>query len=347
MKKLLAILLAFTLLGVIAVGCADEPDPEPVEEIEEIQEYEEEAVEEYEEEEEPEEIQQFRIAISLPPILNDFHETMVEEFEKAISEAPENFEFIFYYGGDEPDSVTQEYALEQIMLGEYDGVIISPWYGGAVGPLAEKIYDTGIPVIIVNRMISPEVYTTFVAGDNPGGARLMAEYIGEAVADLEEVNVFVLRMIVDTPIDEDRQEAIEILESFPNITIIGEAERAINFDTGYEATVAALREHEHIDVIYAHGEFAARGAIQAFKDADRYEELILATGFGGARLLLEEFEENPDWKLRVAAYLPGMGATAITTMIDILNGEEVQRYVIDPPLILGPENMSEWAHMVF
>ena len=350
MKKLLAILLVAVLaLGALA-ACTPDAPPTPAAEpvtVDEAPAPEPTPEPEVEEVEEVADAVPFRVALSLPPILNDFHATMVREFEGAIEYYAGRMDITIYPGGDTPDGAAQVNALEQIVLGNYDGVIISAWDGNMVGPIAEELYNSGIPVVVVNRMIDPEVFTTFVAGDNPGGARLMGYYIGEAVAHLEEANVFVFRMVAGTPIDYDRQQAIPVLESFPNIRIIGEAEGSNNAETGYESAMNAMAAHDRIDVIYGHDEFAARGAIQAFKDAGRYDELILATGFSGTQLLLSEFEENPDWKLRVAAYLPVMGATAVHAMWDILNGEDVPRYVIDPPMVLGPHNMEEWAHLAF
>jgi len=290
--------------------------------------------------------QTFRIAISLPPILNDFHSTMVTEIENAIANAPANFDFTIHGGGTVADGAEQLNALERIYEQGYDGVIISAWDGNLVGPIAEQIYNAGIPVVVVNRMIDPEVFTAFVAGDNPGGARLMAHYIGELLGE-EGGNVFVMRMVAGTPIDADRQEALAVWEAYyPNIRIIGEAEGSNNAETGYEAAMNAMQAHPHIDVIYGHDEFAARGALQAFEDAGR-TEIRLATGFSGTQIFLREVEENPDTLLRVAAYLPVMGATAVQTMMDILNGESVPRYVIDPPMVLGPHNVDEWRDLAF
>jgi ribose transport system substrate-binding protein len=351
-RKLVAILLAGAMVisSLALVGCgngAQEPAPEPEPEVEAEVDTDDEPEAEPEAEPEVEaEEQVFRVGVSLPPILNDFHATMVAEIENAIANAPPNFEFEVVGGGTVADGAEQVNVLERFYEQDFDGVVISPWDGNLVGPIAERIYNSGTPVVVINRMIEPEVFTTFVAGDNPGGARLMAHYIGETLGE-EGGNVFVLRMVAGTPIDADRQEALAVFEEYyPQITVIGEAEGSNNAETGYDAAMNAMQAHPHIDVIYGHDEFAARGALQAFEDAGR-DEIVLATGFSGTRLFLQEVEEDPDTKLRVAAYLPIMGATAIQAMIDILNGIDVPRYVIDPPMVLGPHNVDEWRDKAF
>jgi len=326
-KRILAIFLVFALAITAFAGCrSDEPAPAATTDSGE---------------------QIFRIGISLPPILNDFHATMRREIENAVANAPDNFVFEIVGGGTVADGAEQLNVLERFhQRNDLDGVIISAWDGNLVGPIAEEIYNSGIPTVVINRMINPAVFTAFVAGDNPGGARAMAHYIGESLGE-EGGTVFVLRMVAGTPIDADRQQALEVFEEYyPNIRVIGEAEGSNNAETGYAAAMNAMQAHPHIDVIYGHDEFAARGALQAFEDAGR-EEIRLATGFSGTRLFLEECEADPDTKLRVAAYLPVMGATAVQTMIDILNGITVERYVIDPPMVLGPHNIDEWRDMAF
>jgi len=294
------------------------------------------------------ETQEFLIGISLPPILNDFHATMVREIENAIANSPDNFNFEIVGGGTVADGAEQLMALERFYadIERYDGIIISAWDGNLVGPVAESIYNSGTPVVVINRMINPEVFTAFVAGDNPGGARMMAHYIADHLGP-EGGNVFVMRMVAGTPIDYDRQQALAVWETYyPQINVIGEAEGSNNAETGYEVAMNAMQAHPHIDVIYGHDEFAARGALQAFADAGR-TEIQLATGFSGTRIFLQEVEDDPNTKLRVAAYLPVMGATAVQTMMDILNGESVARYVIDPPMVLGPHNVDEWRDLAF
>ena len=313
MKKVLALLLVIALMAAAGAACAAEEAPT------------------------------FRIGVSLPPILNDFHATMKVEIENVIANAPDNFTFDVVGSNSGEEQVD---VLEMFYEQRYDGVVISPWDGNLVGPMAEQIYNTGTPVVIVNRMVNPEVFTTFVAGDNPGGARLMAHYIGETLGE-EGGTVFVMRMVAGTPIDADRMQAIPVFEQYyPNVRVIGEAEGTNSAEGGYEAAMNAMQAHPHIDVIYGHDEYAARGALQAFEDAGR-NEIRLSTGFNGTKLFLQECTDDPNIKLRMAAYQPVIGATAVSAMMDILNGVEVERFVIYPSMVLGPHNIEEWAHLAF
>jgi len=344
-KKFTA-LLVVALLVLSACGAASEPVSEDIEPAAPVAQEPAEPGEEPAETAEPEGDRQFRIGVSLPPILNDFHATMVTEIENAIANAPDNFTFDVVGGGTVADGAEQLGVLEMFYTQNYDGVIISPWDGNLIGPITEQILNSGTEVVVINRMIEPAAFTSFVSGDNPGLARAAAHYIGEFLGE-EGGNVFVLRMVAGTPIDAERQLALEVFEEYyPNIVIIGDAEGSNNAETGYESAMNAMSAHPHIDAIYAHDEFAARGALQAFEDAGR-TEIRLATGYAGTRQFLQEVEENPDTKLRVAAYLPIMGAIAVETMLDILNGIQVERYIFHDTIIFSPTNVDEWRDLAF
>ena len=291
--------------------------------------------------------QVFRVGISLPPILNDFHAAMMTEIENAVANAPPNFEFVITGSNDAAEQVN---VLETFATMDFDGVIISPWDGSLVGPVAEQMYNAGTRIVVINRLIEPQVFTSFVSGDNEGLARAMAHYIGNFLGG--EGYIATMRMVAGTPIDADRQYPfLEVMEAyFPNIVLLcgGTGVEGYNHrEGGYNAAQILMQRFEHIDAVYGHDEFAGRGVLQAFDDMGR-TEIRLVTGYAGSREFLAEIDELGDaHRLRVAGYLPVMGATAVQAMIDILNGEEVDRYMFHQTIIMGPHNVEEWRHLAF
>lgn len=344
MKKILALLLAVSLVlaacaGPAAAPAAPAPAPAPAAAAAPAPAPEAEAPAD-----EPADEVVFRVGVSLPPILNDFHAVMRTEIENAVANAPDNFDFQIVSAMDAND---QYNVLEVLYLEQFDGVVISPFDGVLIAPIAEQIYMTGAPTVIINRAIATDHFTAFVAGDNPGGGRNAADVIGERLGG--EGYVFGLRMAAGTPIDADRHNAfMEQLETYwPGITIIGDGDAGNTREGGFNTMQNALQAHPHIDAVFGHCEIAALGAVAAIEQSGR-EDIQIVTGFGGSLFLVEIFEEEPDFLLNATmSYLPVMGATAIETMIRILNGETVERYVIDPPLILTAENLDMWRDWAY
>jgi len=340
--KFLVFLLAALL---ILAACAPAAAPPPAEEAPPAAPDEPaEPAEEPEQEPEAEEEQVFRIGVSMPPILNDFHAVMYREIQDAIAAAPANFEFEVVGSVDANEQVN---VLEVFYDQGFDGVVISPFDGNLVAPIAEQIYQSGTPTVIINRMIDTDQFRAFVAGDNPGGGRNAADFIGEYLDG--EGYVFVMEMNSGTPISNDRSGAfLEQVEAhWPDLTIIGTADSGNTREGGFEQMTNALSAHPRIDAVFGHCEMAGLGMVAAIEAAGR-TDIQLTTAFGGSVFIVEEFDNDPDFLLRASmSYLPVMGASAIQAIMDILMGVDVPRYAIDPPLVLTAANLEEWRGWAF
>ena len=288
--------------------------------------------------------QVFRIGVSMPPILNDFHAVMYREIRDAIAAAPANFEFEVVGAVDANDQVN---VLEVFYDQNFDGVVISPFDGNIIAPIAAQIYQSGTPTVIINRMIDTDQFRAFVAGDNPGGGRNAADFIGEALGG--EGYVFVMEMNSGTPISNDRSNAFleQVEANWPGLTIIGTADSGNTREGGFEQMTNALSAHPRIDAVFGHCEMAGLGMVAAIEAAGR-TDVQLTTAFGGSLFIVEEFDNDPDFLLRASmSYLPVMGASAINAIMDILNGVNVPRYAIDEPLVLTSANLAEWRGWAF
>jgi len=353
MKKILVILLvaAFTLALVAcaapvadqgvadAPGAAAPPDPAPAEPTPAEPTPEEPAPA-------PADDTVFRIGVSLPPILNDFHAAMRRSIEDAIANAPANFEFTVTSALDEGDQVN---VLEVFYDQNFDGVVISPLNGTLIAPIAEQIYFSGTPTVIINRAIDSEFFTTFVACDNVGGSRTAAHHIAEFLGG--EGNVFIARMSAGTPIDRERTYPfLEVMAAYyPDITILGDGEAGNTREGGFDLMQNAMAAHPVINAVWAGSEIAALGIAHAAEMAGR-DDLVIAMGFGASTALVEELDANPDFIVQSMCYVAGMGANAIEAMMGILMGEDIGRYHLRESVVLNRDNLDdgirwrEWAH---
>jgi len=326
MKKLL--LLAFLVVGLLALGaCSDDngngnpSNPSDVSGGGEV----------------------FRIGISLPPILNDFHAAMRNSIEEAVANAPDNFDFTIVSALSADDQFNQ---LEVFYNENFDGVIISPDDGTLIAPIAEAIYNSGTPTVIINRAIDTDVWTSFVACDNVGGARTAAHHIAEFLGG--EGYVFIAHMRAGTPIDRERTYPFleELAEHWPGITVLGRAEAGNTREGGFDMMQNAMAAHPEINAVWAGSEIAALGIAHAATLAGR-DDLVIAMGFGASQALVDELDADPDFIVQSMCYVAGMGANAVQAMMDILNGEEVGRYHLRESIVINRDNLHiwrEWAH---
>ena len=345
MKKVLAILLALSM-ALVLFACAPDapapaadarapaadapahaPEPEaPAEPVEQI----------------------FRVGVSLPPILNDYHANMREMILEEIDKAPPNFEFEVVGAADENDQVR---VLEVFYEQNFDAVLISPFNGTLVAPIAEQIYNSGTVVVHVNRRMDTENYTSFVALDNYEAGRVAAIELGNYLGG--EGTVYSGIMVAGTPIANERQGgfADEIAANWPGIEIIGESEFLNTYEGGLEGMQIALQAHPHIDAVYTHDDNAGMAAAQVIMDAGRYvgqggDVQILIT-LGGTRRVFEELE-NPDQPIKIViGTFPTMGPDGLLAVIDILEGRTVPKDMLTPPIIVLPGQTDAVAHMAY
>ena len=284
-----------------------------------------------------------RIGVSLPLITNDFHAAMRNSIEEHIANAPDNFYFHVVAALNTDHQVN---VLETFYDMGFDGVIISPDDGTLIAPISEQIYFSGTPTVIINRAIESEHFTSFVACDNVGGARVAANHIAEFLGG--EGTVFIAHMRAGTPIDRERTYPfIEVIENYwPNITILGSAEAGNTREGGFNMMQNAMAAHPEINAVWAGSEIAALGIAHAAQLAGR-DDLVIAMGFGASQALVDELDADPDFIVQSMCYVAGMGANAVQAMMDILTGETVGRYHLRESIVINRENLHvwrEWAH---
>ena len=351
MKKILVLLLSLVMIATLA-ACGNGA-PAPAEVADDVEDAVEEVVEDVEEDVEPDEPEEagtdgpYVIRVTLPPIGNAWHAKMRIVMDDAIAaieaDYPGQFDIQAINALDEADQV------DTLILWSEDPTIdligIMPQNGTLVTPIAEEIYNSGTPTVIMNRAIESDVFTAFVTGDNNGGGRNAAEFIADFLDG--EGDLVVIRSGLGTPIDLDRNGGfMDVIEGFPGINILGEADGGFNRSDGLEAMTNLLAAHENIDAVFAQDDEAGLGALQAIRDAGR-EDVRIITGFGGVEDVFEIYQmEDPDHIYRATmSYFPTMGEEGLRMAIRILRGESVPKETFQPSHVV---TMHNWAdHIQF
>lgn len=284
-----------------------------------------------------------RIAVSMPPILNDFHVAKFRFVEEGIAAAPSNFEFTIFHSTGTDHQVNQ---LEIIQAQGFDGVIISTLDGVLMAGPAESIYQAGTPTVVINRALETNQFTAFVTGSNVEGGENVARYMGNFLEG--QGNIYIMRMAMGTPIDAERNDGfLEVMRTeFPGINIIGYSEGGHTIEFGFEVMQNILAAHPHIDAIYSHDPFSAMGQEQAIINAGRNDVRLIMSA-GPSQTIAQHMINNPDTIFRGNFnYPPVMGAEAVRTMVRIFQGETVPQVYSMPAELLMIEDVQVWRHLV-
>jgi ABC-type sugar transport system substrate-binding protein len=102
-------------------------------------------------------------------------------------------------------------------------------------PIAQEVFKTGTKLLIIDRPIEGDTYTTFYGGDNAQCGHNAAKYIGDRLKGKGQIAI--LRSYVGIPIDLQRYNGfMEVLKkSYPGIKVIVEGDEYTVFYGGDNA----------------------------------------------------------------------------------------------------------------
>ena len=247
------------------------------------------------------------IAASVPPT---DHGWLGQVAAKA-QEAADQWDDVEFRLVEAADADSQASQIETLINEKPDAIVVLPYDGEALTPVAEKAMEAGIPVINVDRLFAtPEAARTTILGDNYGIGVKAAEFLAGKL-DCNG-NVVEIQGIAGISVTEDRSagfaDTIEALCG-SGINIVAQQPGDFSPDTGLEVMEAILQANDDIDAVYTHDDDMAEGVVAAIENAGREDEMIL-TGVGGSCAAFDSIEAGG---LYAATYLysPTMAGSAV------------------------------------
>ncbi|MER6951662.1 substrate-binding domain-containing protein [Nonomuraea sp. NPDC000554] len=220
-------------------------------------------------------------------------------------------------------SATQVSQVQNFVTQKVDALIVSPTEPAPLTAAVQQACDAKIPVIVLDRTVNTECYTSFIGGDNV----LIGKKAGEEVVRLlpNGGNVVELRGILSNQPQVDRDKGFrEALAANPKIKIIADREAKWLKEAATPVMQQWLSQHPQIDVVYGHNDPMALGAYLAAQAAGRADK-IKFIGIDGLAI--------PDGGIRAvqlgqlaATFIYPTGAQeAADTVNKILHGQQVEK----------------------
>jgi simple sugar transport system substrate-binding protein len=166
-------------------------------------------------------------------------------------------------------------ALRDFITQGVDVIAFSPVVESGWDDVVSEINEAGIPLILVDRKtdIKRDDYYVAWMGSNAveegeKAARWLVEYLQKQSRDTEEINIVELQGTVGSSPALDRQNGFRnVSKNHPNLKITQSQTGDFTRDLGKTVMESFLKKGEKIDVLYAHNDDMALGAIQAIKEA--------------------------------------------------------------------------------
>ncbi len=236
------------------------------------------------------------------------------------------------------DNSKQVSDIENLITREIDLLIVSPNEARPITAVVEKAFDRGIPVIVLDRKVYTEKYTSFIGADN----RLIGEAAGKYTIELlggkgKVVEIWGLRG--STPAIERHEGFRKAISEVEDIEVIYEQDGAWLRRRGREIMENVLQRFSDIDLVYAHNDPMAIGAYLAAQNAQRPG--IRFIGIDGLKGTEGGIKAVATGMLDATFVYPTGAALAITTAIKILKNEKVDRNITLQTQLINKSNADE------
>lgn len=267
---------------------------------------------------------------------NDWRIQQVREVEKALSKH-KNIRFI----STDARAQTAKQILDIKYLVEQgvDLLITSPRDSKALAPVISDTYKKGIPVVLLERGIDSDDYTTLIGPDN----LIIGEQAGHALSKLlnGRGKVFMLKGVAAaTPTILRTQGFEKALSVYPEMAIV--SEKVANYLRGdaIKVTEELLKSNISFDAIYAQSDSMATGARMALMKSGIDPSTIPIIGIDyikEARDAIRNGEQSVSFTYSTA------GREGAEYAVKILNGEAVPKNILIKSIKVDKSNVGKIA----
>lgn len=197
-----------------------------------------------------------------------------------------------------------------------DLLIVSPNEAEPVTSVVESVYDSGIPVVIVDRKILSDGYTAYIGADNYEIGKAAGCYIAGALQGRGSV-VEITGLVGSTPAIERHRGFIDAISAYPEIRLLASEAGDWLRQTADSTMDSLLLSHLKIDLVYAHNDRMAAGAYDAASRYGRADDIR----FVGTDALSEGVESILDKRLDATFIYPTSGDSVLMLALKILNNQ--------------------------
>lgn len=196
----------------------------------------------------------YTVAFAQDTLDNDYRIAQLKEIEKSF-EKEKNIRFI--YSNAKANAAVMVLQLEDFIAMGVDVIMVSPANEYLVVPVLEKAYAKGIPVILVDRGIQSDRYTTFIHPDNTLIAEAAARYMAEKMG--YRGTILMLKGVPDVDVTRERTDAfLKVIGRYKKIRVIARSGNFLRRDT-ILAMKALHSSGETYDAIYSQSDSMLSG----------------------------------------------------------------------------------------
>jgi len=253
-------------------------------------------------------------------MVDEWRKIMVEEMQREIS-LYRDFKINLIIKDAKDDNYRQIKDIDELVRQKVDLLIVSPNEAEQLTSAVEKVYNKGIPVIVIDRQINSKKYTAFIGADNFAVGREAGYFCAELLNKKGRI-LEITGLKGSTPAIERSSGFNEIISSYPDIKMVKTIEGGWLEDRTLKLTDSLFYTFNDFDLIFAQNDFMARAASSSAKKHKLKPYIIgvdgLNTENGGISMVLGGLIDG-------TILYPTGGDKAIQLAINILTGKPYEQ----------------------
>jgi ribose transport system substrate-binding protein len=220
-------------------------------------------------------------------------------------------------------------------------LLLTPLTADALTPAAQRAKDKGIPVVTLDRAVTIEV-TQHIGADNKLIGRKAAEYIANTVLGGKGGKIIEIQGVLGASATTDRHEEFVnwLKANAPNVQIIESQTGEYRREPAQKFMDDMLQRYGagQFDVVYAHNDEMALGAVQSLKTANR-QSGVKVVGIDGQNEAIAAIKTGD---IAATFTYDNAGKEACQTAQKLLRGETVDKNWVLQTNQIDATNVDQW-----
>jgi signal transduction histidine kinase/DNA-binding response OmpR family regulator len=260
---------------------------------------------------------------------------MLDEMKMELSLHPDAR---FIYADADNSSKKQIEQVKQMLDEGIDLLIISPNEAQPLTGIVEQTYNKGIPVIVIDRKTSSDLYTAYVGADNYQIGKMAGEYIGSNLRGNSSI-VEVMGLPGSSPAIERHRGFSDALAQFNNIHIKAQIYGDWLKDHAQKQLYQIQPDLKTADALFAHNDVMASASKEVLNNLhlNHHVKVLGVDAMPGAGGGLQMVASKT---IDASLVYPTGGKEAITIAFSILNKEAFAKENILQSQVIDSTNVQ-------
>lgn len=272
------------------------------------------------------------IAFAQDTMANDFRKAQVYEVRDAAARHP-GIRFVYSDAKGKTSLLIRQ--IERFIADKVDLIIVGTNDETAVVPVVAKAYESGIPVIILDRGIQGEAYTTFINSDNIKIGAIGGRYIAKMLEGKGTVLLFEGLQKADVTQLRSQGFLAEIAKH-PGIKVIKRTGNYLRRDAIME-TEKLVQEGVSFDAVFSESDSMLSG-VRSVLEKHGIDPRGLVTV--GCDYTTEAQNAIREGRQSGSVLFPLGGYRSVEIALKIFAGEKVPKHIFIPVKLVTKENVE-------